>query len=70
MNINYKTRKYKYCFFNTILNVLEENDLTNSAFQSSGQLDVILGNTKPLIDALEDETNISDCIIGIIKSRR
>jgi len=54
-------------FFNTILNVLEENDLTDNTIQSSEQLDAILGNTKPLIDVLEDETNISDCIIGIKK---
>lgn len=41
------------------LNITEENNVPmNYEIPSSGQLDAILGNMKPLINVLQDETNI------------
>lgn len=40
-------------------NTTEQNNVpVNSEIPSNGQLDAILGNMKPLINILQDETNL------------
>lgn len=51
-----------------MLNVIDKEHLLHHEIQSCEQLDEILGNVKPLINILEEDTNINMSKIGKIKT--